>query len=361
MNYIIPQTESLSTNILNRVFRDTVATYKYYWFMSILNLYVKSGEMRLRMWDVIISMIANAWYPVHYFRLSFGKNDSMYRTVMEIRELTGLPVDADREMIQQALKERLDRGDNYLKKQLKVFSQYVPFRFLNPWISTPDNKEMVFRSQSFENGCLYALNPDGCGGYYIDINPDWADYLQNNYQILSDFTYWNLTRFLQARNPNVPNIPNKLRRPEARKSLVRQRTFWNTVIAAAGPVKCIYTGRYLCEKDFDLDHFIPWSFVTHDLAWNLMPSDSSVNSSKSDKIPDLDIYLPRLASSHRRALGIYLSLGKGDRSLEDYLTLGYSIPDLMTMNDETFYKVFYKTISPMAQVAENMGFEHWIY
>lgn len=361
MHFPIPHTDNLSTNILNRVFKDTVATYKYYWFMSILNIHVKTGSMRIGMWDIIISMIANAWYPIHYFKLSFGKSDSMYPAIMGIRELTGLPVDADREMIQAVLKERFDLNDRNLKKLLKVFSLNVPYRFLNPWISTPDNREMAMRSQSFENGCLYALVPDGSGGYNVDINPIWTDYLNRNYQILLDFTYWNLSAFLQTRNPNVPNIQNKLIRPEARKSLNRQRTFWNTVIEAAGPIECIYTGKELHEGDFDLDHFIPWSFVTHDLAWNLMPSDSSVNSSKSDRIPDLALYLPKLAGAHHRALEIYRSLGKSDRSLEDYLTLGYSIPDLMSMDGNSFYDVFYRTFSPMAQVAENMGFEHWKY
>lgn len=361
MPFRIPHTESLNTHSLSRIFNDTVATYKYYWFMSILDLYVSTGNRRLRMWDIIISMIANAWYPIHYFRLSFGKSDSMYPAIMGIRALTDMPIDADRKLIEATLKERFDRGDKELKKLLKVFSLNVPYRFLNPWIRTKDNREMVLRSRSYENCCLYALNDDGAGGFYIDINPEWTGYLQRNYQILVDFTYWNLVSFLQVRNPNVPNIAGKLVRPEYRRSLSRQHLFWDTVIEAGGPIHCIYTGRTLYEGGFDLDHFIPWSFVTHDLAWNLVPSDSSVNSSKSDRIPDLDVFLPGLVRLHRHAITTYLNVGRNSKPLEDYLTLGYSIPDLMSMNTDSFYEVFHRTFSPMVQIAWNMGFEKWDY
>lgn len=77
-------------------------------------------------------MIANAWYPIHYFRLSFGKSDSMYSAIMGIRELTGLSIDADKSMIETTLKDYFDRGDKGLKKLVRVFSLNVPYRFLKP-------------------------------------------------------------------------------------------------------------------------------------------------------------------------------------------------------------------------------------
>ena len=54
----------------------------------------------------------------------------------------------------------------------------------------------------------------------------------------------------------------------------------------------------------------PWintaSFVAHDQLWNLIPADISVNSSKSDRLPILEKYLPRLAEEHRNAIvGIF--------------------------------------------------------
>ena len=355
----IPQLDSLSTNRLSRVFNNTVATYKYYWLISILNLYVSSGKTRLSIWDVVISMVANAWYPIHYFRLSFGKSDSMYVAIQKIRELTNLPYDASKKQIEDTLKAELHRKE--IKSTLRVFTLNVPFRFLRPWIDTSNDNDVVLRSHTFENGALYALYKDEQEEWLIDINPDWCNYLQEHYSILLDFSYWNLTLFLQTRNPNVPNIPNKLIRPEVRKPLHSQRKFWNTIIQATGPIECIYTGQLLNIGEYDLDHFIPWSFVTHDLCWNLMPSNPSVNSSKSDRIPDLDYYLPKLAHVHQEAIKVYCSLGKSEKALEDYVSLGYSVRELLEMPGEKFQEVFHQTFSPMAQIASNMGFEHWLY
>ena len=247
-----------------------------------------------------------------------------------------------------------------IKSLLRVFTLNVPFRFLRPWIDTSDDKQMVVRSQAFENVCLYALKKEE-NEWWIEINPAWSDYLKENYRILMDFAYWNLTLFLQTRNPNVPNIPNKLIKPEYRDSLTRQRMFWNTVIQTNGQLTCIYTGRELHVGNYDLDHFIPWSFVSHDLLWNLLPADPSINSSKSNKLPLLDVYLPGLANAHHRALCTYITLDKNKMVLEDYLSLGHTPNELANMNDVHFYEIFYQTFSPMVQIAMNMGFELWNY
>ena len=66
-------------------------------------------------------------------------------------------------------------------------------------------KRIYFESQSFELKSLYALHQE-----FIEINPYWVDYLTRNVRVLKDFCFWNLALFLQSKNPNVPDIPNKL-------------------------------------------------------------------------------------------------------------------------------------------------------
>jgi hypothetical protein len=172
---------------------------------------MSTGATRISIWDIVISMVANAWYPIHYFRLSFGKSDSMYVAIKTIRELTDLPHDASKKLIEETLRDQLDKKE--IKAALRVFTLNVPFRFLSPWINTSENKDVARRSHSFENGALYALHKDDIEDWIIELNPAWCDYLKQHYSILLDFAYWNLTLFLQTRNPNVPNIPNKLMTP----------------------------------------------------------------------------------------------------------------------------------------------------
>ena len=354
----IPQSDILSTNRLGKIFSNTVATYKFFWFVSILQIHAKTQSLKINVWDIVIRMVANAWYPIHYFRLSFGKSDSLFEIVMELQRITQIPIDANAETIIAGIKDRFD--DKQVKKLLTTLTLNVPYRFLSPWIKTSDDKLMVARSQTLENGCLYSLHKDN-GEFYIELNPVWDAYLHSHYNILVDFAYWNLTQFLQTRNPNVPAIPNKLIRPDSRNSLTKQHDYWDLVMKIGGPIQCIYTNKLLYPQDYDLDHFIPWSFVSHDLLWNLIPSDGSINSSKSNKLPDMDLYLPKLAKMQQYAIQTVLKTDKEPKVMEDFVSLGYTPKELSEMSFERFREVYERTFNPMSQIALNMGFETWKY
>lgn len=350
----IPQSEFLSTRNLGQVFNNTTATYKFYWFLSLLQMHNEEKAYRMKVTDLVIRMVANAWYPVHYFRLSFGKLDSLPEVIRELQWMTRLPMDANRQEIIKCLTDNLD--DKEIASTLDKLTKHVPYRFLSPWINTADNKEMVERSHTLENGCLYSLHKTK-DDFHIAINPAWDRYLTDYYGILTDFVNWNLTLFLQSRNPNIPNIPNKLTRPVERAALTRQHRFWNDVIKIGGNVHCIYSGNALHVGDYAIDHFMPWSFVAHDQLWNLIPADISVNSSKSDRLPILEKYLPRLAEEHRNAIKIYLNTGKNPAALDDFTSLGYSPRDLLNLNRESFLSVYQQTFTPLFQIARNIGYD----
>ena len=355
---ILPQSHTLTTRHLNRVFDNTVATYKYYWFLGILDSCVKQGKSRINVWDIMISMVANAWYPVNYFRLSFGKSESLYDAIITLQREYNIPINISINELTVLLQVLIQR--RAVRRLLNFLQMNVPFRFLRPWIDTSDDKQMVLRSQTFENGCLYKLEKiDRIR--WVEINPAWLPYLRENYDILTSFAYWGLTNFLQVRNPNVPNIPNKLIKREERSSLLEQHKFWNAAINNGLEVRCLYTDKLLAVREYELDHFIPWSFVSHDLLWNLMPADASINSSKSNKLPDLELYLPKLAEAHQAALRINLEIGSQNKLMEDYLSLGHTPQDIALMDREHLLDCFFQTFTPMMQIAHNMGFESWKY
>lgn len=354
----IPQVDNLSTQRLSRIFDKTVATYKYYWFISILDLYIRRGKKKQNIWDIMVEMVVNAWYPVCYFHLSFGNSESLYDAIHQIQREYAIPINIKSDDLRAWLNEH--RADRNVYSILSFLPKNVPFRFLRPWIDTSDDRATVERSQTFENGCLYRLLRES-GTMWVELNEEWLHYVEANYPILRDFAYWNLTLFLQVRNPNVPNIPNKLIKSETRNSLARQHQLWNLVINYGCPVKCIYTEKELSIGHYDLDHFIPWSFVSHDLVWNLLPADSSINSSKSDKLPQLDIYLPRLAHAQQQALQVVLAHDFNGQILEDYLSLGATPQEIAGMDEDHLIDCFSKTYTPMNQIALNMGFETWRY
>lgn len=356
----LPQHSNLSTDKLGSVFSSTSATYKFYWFIAILELFVKKGKERMVIWEIIAEMIGHAWYPIHYFHLSFGRADSLEKQIREIREFTQIPIDRNRDELVAELLNHPDQRK--IKRLMRVFTLNVPFRFLSPWISANrmDERECARRSEGFENGCLYALSMEN-EEWIITINPDWHEYLRNNFNMLKDFAYWNLARFVQARNPNVPDIINKLIKPIERRALTKQREFWNRVIKHEGGMYCIYTNKLLQADDYDLDHFIPWSFVVHDQIWNLLPSDSSINSSKSNKLPDLEEYLPKLAIEHQKAVKVIYGQSPNNRLLEEYCTIIDRPYDLIDLSADDLESVFRKTFSPLYQIASNMSFEKWTF
>ncbi|HNS28908.1 MAG TPA: HNH endonuclease domain-containing protein [Tenuifilaceae bacterium] len=348
----LPQDNRLEISRLVRIYNNTVATYKYYWFLSFLEIFVKTGKRYISFWEIIVGMISEAWYPIHYFRLSFGKSDSLYNQIIELQKDLSIPIDASRTDIKKQINDKL--GNTRVKSLLRIFTLNVPYRFLSPWISYTTDKDVVNLSQAFTNNCIYAIR-----GEAIAINPLWEQYLNDNYLILRDFTFWNLTVFLQKRNPNVPDLPSKLVKPITRDSLVKQRNFWDTYIDITGSMKCIYTGKELFIRAYDLDHFLPWSFVSHSLLWNLLPADASINSSKSNNLPSLDTYLEPFARLHQKAIQAIYPKNPNNKLLEDYLTLHGSLTELVDCSEQDFINIYKKTFLPLAQIAENMGFKYW--
>ena len=341
---------------MSRIFSHTTSTYKFYWFIGILDLLVKEGKTRMDVWDIMIEMVAGAWYPVCYFHLSFGQSESLSDAIMLLQKARHIPVSISPRELTGWLHDNLD--DPFVTDTLCFLMNNVPYRFLSPWINEKNDKEMMRRSQSLENDCLYRLTRDE-RTMWVDLNAKWLDYLRSNYYVLRDYAYWNLTLFLQVRNPNVPNIPYKLIKPEARNALSRQRHYWDFVISHAPDMRCIYTGRPLTVGPYDLDHFIPWSFVTHDLVWNLIPADPGVNSSKSNRLPSLDIFLPRLAAMQQHAVRISLREGYTKNILEDYLSLGCSLQELADMDSGRLLECFRRICQPLVQIARNTGFAMW--
>jgi 5-methylcytosine-specific restriction endonuclease McrA len=353
LSLYLPPKKGLPVNLLAACFNNTSATYKYYWFLSILQA-VETGSTRILKKHLFAKMISNAWFTVNYFNVSFGKQDKLQRAIENLRDLEHLRIDEERNVIFKKLisitkKESLD--------QLNYFNKQVPHWFLSPWFPGLSRQADVYQSsRGFKQKCLYELHEDE-----IIVNPEWVDYLVENSKLLKDFCYWNLTLYLQDRNPNVPDIPNKLIKPAERNSLVRQRkTFWDLVFNELGSLKCMYTGKRLTIGNYAVEHFIPYSFVAHDLIWNLIPADQSFNSAKGNKLPDLEKYITPFFNLHKSAIQIVRDKDPNNRFLEDYLTI---FSDLNEVNDldENFTKgKFKERLQPLITIASNNGFEFFL-
>ena len=347
----LPYAHNLSVAKLAAVFGNTSATYKFYWLLAIIEM-IEEGKATIPKRNLFARMIGNAWYTVNYFHVSFGKQDLIQQAVQSILEHEQLTIDIKKGVLLTVLE---NSNIKTTQQTLFHFNKNVPHWFLSPWFSkVAGENDVTYRnriyssSQVFENDCLYALFDD-----HIVINPNWVGYLKENAKMLKDFIYWNLTLFLQTRNPNVPDIANKLIRPPFRGSLTYQRkNYWDIVFKELGTVDCIYTNTALTIERYALDHFIPHAFVSHDLIWNLVPIDTSFNATKSDKLPSMETHFDGFFNLQRKAFEIIIDHSPKCKLLEEYLTI---YPDLSSSHSFEYTK-YKESIQPLVTIAHNNGF-----
>lgn len=338
----LPFDSNLSISKLASVFKNTSATYKFYWFWAILEA-VEQGEKKILKKDLFARMLTLSWYTVNYFNVSFGKQDLIQDAVKEVKELESLNVDSARAEIFKTLKHS---QNIYTVQILNHFDNNVPHKFLSPWLGSGSKSSVYEQSLNLSYEVPYELHAD-----YILINDNWNLYFKNNSGILKSFCFWNLTLFLQKRNPNVPDIANKIHRPITRNGLNKHKIdFWDIVLDELGTIECIYTGDKLTKGNYIIEHFIPYQFVAHDLMWNLIPAESSFNSKKRDKLPDFDIYFGSFYELQKTGIEIIRDKMPRNRFLEDYLTI---FPNL------ELNRIQYEShIKPLLLIAHNNGFQY---
>ena len=346
----LPFSDNLPTNKLASSFANTSATYKFYWLIAIIEL-VENGQTKIKKRDVFSRMISNSWYTVNYFHVSFGKQDLIQNAVEDILKFESLAIDIKKDNLISIL-ENSKKSDT--KKSLEHFNLNVPHWFLSPWFpklkdenNSNYKKRIYLSSQKFENNCLYGLHDE-----FIEINPVWINYLISNAKILKDFCYWNLSLFLQARNPNVPDIPNKLIKPPVRNGLTKQTNeYWKIVFKELGSIECIFSGTklYFDEKNFAIDHFIPHAFVSHDLIWNLIPIEKFTNSKKSDNLPLFNQHFDKFYDLQKVAFEINKHHNSKSKYMDEYLSI---FPNIDSFEKEKFSN----TIQPLITIASNNGF-----
>lgn len=369
MNIQLPYSPSLPIHIIASSFDKVTNSYKFYWFLSILES-VRNDEGRvLPVKTLLARMTAKVWYPINYFKLSFGKQDQLGNIVAFLMEHSGIAIDSPSDLIVDTALEHL-KSEDEVGKKINKLADYVPYRFIRPFFTDilrneEDRRvngrirELAEHAFESQRPCLYRFIHSGKA---IEIHPDWYDYLKQHLAILTGFCLWHLINYLQKHNPNVPNITSKLFKPQNR-DLKTARLFWNRVLREGVSLTCIYSGKKILPGEFTVDHFLPWRFVAHDLLWNLIPTPKEVNASKNDNLPDPS-YLQPFTRMQYLAVQSIAQIAQADKLLEDYVLLFQlsSVDEFRRMSFSQFHDTLQATIAPQLQIAANMGFSaNWKY
>jgi len=352
---------------------NMVTSYKPYWLMSLIDIIVEDERQVISFEEIVNRMIANAWYTVLTFKLSFGVQDRLSSVVVYLSEQYPFLKDYSKSKLLFTLEnsDAIKNDTNFIKMRKNLY-QMVPFRLLSPFFKEEargikdQKKNRMIIDLSFDSYMsFYHFNTDITG---IVVRNNWMNYIIKNQALIKGWIQYKLILYLQARNPNVPNIPLKIMPPNKR-NLNAATKFWKSAITD-DVIYDIYTGKPLVVKNFDkegslsIDHFIPWSFVLHDEFWNLTPSFKNINSKKSDRLPSLDKYFDDYCSMHIHAIKKLKEYGN-KKILEDYYTVSKEdLTHVLSSDAEVSFNALRasldSTIRPLHQIALNQGFDVWV-
>lgn len=363
----LPDSEGLSIQSLSRVFANMSESYKIFWFNGILD-FIKSGRNKATYDEIINHMIADAWYMVSEYHLNLGPSDTLERLVLYTQELSGLKPSAKKQEILDYLSIC---DDPIFMQNKKTLTLNVPYRFQAPFI--PDFKgdswkraENIFKRINGDESLIYHIDDTPGLNRSIEISDEWKKYLEINQAIVTGWIEKNLITYLQKRNPSVPGIPNKLYPPEVRK-LEKAKKFWKGVIEYQ-PILNIYAadGSLMDGADMSLDHFVPWSYVAHDELWNLVPTTKSLNSSKSNDLPNWEKFFPLLSEIEYKS---YQAIWDSDqihslfdKCSKEHINSNEALNKLYIpgITKEMFTNHLEEIIRPTYNAAKNLGFGEWM-
>ncbi|BAZ03644.1 HNH endonuclease domain-containing protein [Calothrix sp. NIES-3974] len=371
----LPQSERVNIGVLAQIFNNTTNSYKYLFFLSLLDILKRryfDTLSPISFEEIIIEMLANAWYPHNYFKLSFGTQDQITHKLdsleLEITEPILKFRDTDKKLLRKAIQSQ------YLEDIIAFIGKYVPFRLIRPFFAQETRGLLDAKVNqtiiNLANNLFEEIKPVYCFNYLslkdcnaIILHQDWVEYISENYSIVRSWVSWKWLGYMQKCNPSVPAVSNKLFPPQKRESLTSQTKFWKLVLENT-EVRCIYSNLVLTTDNLSLDHYLPWSFVAHDQLWNLIPTIPSVNSSKSNNIPSIDQYFQKFIELQYLGLTISNNLmneNQWNKYIEPYLA-DLKIDRNNLLNIIILRKAYESTVIPLISLAINQGFvADWLY
>ena len=361
----------------SQMMKDPSFCYKFYWLEAIVKLIAEN--VRETTFDAIIDeMISNAWYSVREFHVHLsgiqsdgGVRDGLERAIVLLTELSDLPANASKVEIKNEIRKHNDA----LKKYKEQLTNMVPYRALAgffaksgdvvDWGSTVRMTKYIKQFSEEKILLPYTFGESSKLKKQVYFNSEWIDMIQDNAVSILGWIQYEKVKWLQNNNPEVPGLVYKLAPlDEKMRKLGKVRNLWNGVLELT-EIRDVFNDEPIVFKEYDVDHFVPWSFVMNDELWNLMPMDSSLNSVKSNKLPHWDPFFERFASN-QFVMYELISQKPGLHKLfeacyRDNLHSIWAGQELYRPGNSRiqFYNILQKNMRPVYDSARRQGYEVW--
>ena len=357
--------------------KDPSYCYKYYWLEAIVNL-ISEGIEETTFDAIIDEMICNAWYSVREFHIhlsGLGLNgevrDGLERTIIKLSTISDLPSNASKVEIRNAIREH----EAELSQSKEQLTHMVPYRALAgfftsngitvPWDSVRKMTTVIDSFNAQISSLPYTLGTSPRLRKEVRFHPDWIKMIQDQTVQILGWIQYEKVKWLQNNNPEVPGLVYKiLPMDDKMRKLGKVHALWDGILSLHG-ISDVFTGKPIVPGQYDIDHFIPWSFIMNDELWNLMPLDASLNSSKNNKLPQWDPFF-RSFSDNQYLLYQYIQEKPGIHKLyeqcwRDNLHSIWAGQELYRAGNskETFDAILSKNMKPIYDSAMRQGYEIW--
>ena len=364
----------------SRMMKDPSYCYKFYWLEAIVKL-ISEDKKEATYDEIINEMIANAWYSVLEFHIHLSGiwgngeiKDSLEKAVLKLQKLSDLPSNASKVEI----KNKIAEFDKELHGEKMVLTQNVPYKalsgFANRGSELIDLNSSAGRMMAYYNRINEVLTPlpytfgNQTGlERKITFHESWIKMIQDNMVSILGWIQYEKVKWLQNNNPEVPGLVYKLAPLDDKmRKLGNVRKLWTAILESTNIVD-IFKDEPIRAEAYDVDHFIPWSFVMNDELWNLMPMDSSLNSSKSNRLPQWEKFFMKFAQNQYVMYELVHEKARIRKLYElcyrDNLHSIWASQELYRKGNskEEFYGILERNMRPVYDSARRQGYEFWVF
>ena len=351
--------------------------YKFYWLDAITTLILENNT-QTTFNDIINEMIADAWYSVvefhiHLSGIVYKDKDNLEKAVTLLRKHSGLHSNATRIEIKNAIVEY----EPFIIKEKEQLTKMVPYKalsgfFINhnlgPLNASEGRMVQQIRKFNTSNTKLPYILGDSSGlSREVVFDEDWSQMIKDNAVSIKGWIKHEKVKWLQRNNPEMPGIVFKLAPLDNKtRKLEAVRKLWKGIFPYA-QINDVFTNKPINANDFDIDHFVPFSFVMNNELWNLMPMDSNLNSEKNNNLPLWDKFFGRFADN--QFVMYELIYAKKDvfdlyeECYKDNLHSVWAIQKLYRKGNskERFVEILSSNMRPVYDSASRQGYSLWKY
>lgn len=371
---------TLDIDGFSRMMKDPSFCYKFYFLEAIVQL-IAENKTQATYEEVINQMIVNAWYSVLEYHLHLSGlfiggevKDNLEKAVIRLWTLSQLPNDASKDEIKGKLTEYA--GDKELHKYKMELTKNVPYRALSGFanrgeekidLNSSAGKMMEYYNRLNESEILlpYTFSQESGLNRRLIFNNSWIQMIQEQTVAILGWIQLEKIKWLQNNNPEVPGLVYKMAPiNEKMRKLHHVRKLWEAVLDI-NPIVDVFKNEEIDRTCYDIDHFIPWSFVMNDELWNLMPMDSSWNSKKSNKLPQWETFFIRFAENQ---YGLYELVHTKPGIYKLYeACYKYNLHSIWANQElyrygntkDEFKNILEKNMRPVYDSAKRQGYEIW--